>query len=222
MISSTEVFDPCKLTLKISSVSVDTASEVFWDVLSDIGVSSSSKPIKSAHRAHAGPSSSPRNTLLNQSQPFSPEVGQVLIEEHPVVRSFSKVADRVLRHASQCDISHLVLGDPDAEITDSDIPSGAVMSHNLCRNMVEEATKLKSQNQAQHVPIDKLREILVGILPTILYGYVLPADLLASQQVVFLGVSKTELFILWLIFSLFCGWVCRIWIKRMQDSGGNF
>lgn len=93
------------------------------------------------------------------------------------------MADRVLRHASQCDISHLVLGDPDAEIADSDIPSEAVMSHNLCRNMVEEATKLKSQNQAQHVPMEKLKEVLVGVLPTVLYGYVLPSDLLASQQV---------------------------------------
>lgn len=88
-----------------------------------------------------------------------------------------------MQHISKCDMSSLAAVDPDAEITDADIPGDAVIPQSEAENLASDTAKLKAHDQARLVPLDQLKHLLVAILPSILHGAVVPTDLIGFAQV---------------------------------------
>jgi hypothetical protein len=188
--ASGDVFDPSQLTIKISRVSVETAVDAYYDAINNVCNSPTPYPRKSsaARRAEV-PSQS--NDWKKANIAGAPSSSLDSSGEKLTLQSFNRTAEKVLDRVSQCDISHLVIGNPDVEITDADIPSEAVLSSQLSRKLVEDAAKLKAHDLTRHVAIDVLKNLLVALLPTILHGYIIPSDMQSLMQVKFELNSKT-------------------------------
>ncbi|XP_055327158.1 nipped-B-like protein A [Paramacrobiotus metropolitanus] len=170
-------FDPSKLTLKISKVSVETANKVFNLAFSSSASKARGKMPVSSRKSAALPQIT-RTKEARKLLPYSPEASQ----EHPTLQSFLMTMDRVMQSMSQVDLRGLAMNDPAAQLTDADIPSDAVLSQNLAYTLAAETAKLKAHDQARFVPIQNLRNLLVAIMPTVLHATVIPTDLINYSQ----------------------------------------
>lgn len=164
-------------------MSVETAIDALYDAINCVSDTSIPYQKKSSAARRTELSSQSNDWKKPNTATGVPSFSHDSSGEKLTLQSFNRTVEKVLDRVSQCDISHLVMGNPETEITDADIPSEAVLSSQLSRKLVEDAAKLKAHDLTQYVPIDTLKSLLIALLPTILHGYIIPSDMQSLMQV---------------------------------------